>query len=641
MNPADRISLKEKQKELIPQSAGVDSSGSVCAEKDSLDSSTVSTEREGTEDGVLMIQDGILKSVSHQMAETMGYQVDELVGTSFKKVFAPEYVEVIKIRLREQSEGKNVPQIYQVMGRTKKGNAIPLRISVSLAEFEGRPAARINVNLRKALLEDYPPKPSQDVRIDRKTLAKTSFLAEIVNHTSESILATDQDGKIIYVNPATEKIFGFSAEELVGKELETLTTELYKERIQNEIFKAAVCGRVWNGELLNRRKDGKLFYASTSVSKMVDREGKFIALVWFQRDITQTRRYQEEMIKIEKEKAETMRVLHENEAAINRSLNKAKRELQEKNLELEKRTYELEAEKKRLKEAYEQLNQMQAQLLQSEKLASLGQLSAGIAHELNNPISFVHSNLGTLDGYVQDLKTLLSKYSDLEKALKLNQSHTESLEKVIAFKEEMGLSAALADFDKIISESKEGTLRVKDIVQNLKDFSHVDKGELELADVNKGIESSLNIVWNELKYKAEVIKEYGSVPQIECFPQQLNQVFMNILVNAAHAIETRGEIKIKTYQKNESLIVEISDTGVGIPKENLKHIFEPFFTTKVVGKGTGLGLSVVYGIIQKHKGAIEVESEVNRGTTFRVILPIRNVTKQENHTKETKEIEVK
>lgn len=462
----------------------------------------------------------------------------------------------------------------------------------------------------------------QEINPDKANLEKINFLAGIVNHTPESVIATDQEGRIIYVNPGTEKMFGYTKEELLDKELEILATELYKDRIQNEIFKVAACGRVWNGELLNRRKDGKLFYVSTSVSKMVDREGNFIALVWFQRDITQTKRYQEEMIKIEQEKAETLRILHDNETAINRSLNKAKRELQEKNIELEKRTHELEGEKKRLKEAYEKLNQIQAQLIQSEKLASLGQLSAGVAHELNNPIGFVHSNLGTLDEYVRDLKSLLVKYSELEQLMASNGHCAESLKQIRELKRDIDLGHILEDFDKLINESKEGTHRVKNIVQNLKNFSYMDKGELQLADLNQGIESTLNIIHNELKYRAEVIKEYGSIPKIQCFPQQLNQVFMNLLVNAAQAIETRGTIRIKTYQQNKEVVVEISDDGVGIPKENLKHIFEPFFTTKEVGKGTGLGLSVVYGIIQNHKGKIEVESEINKGSTFRVTLPL-------------------
>jgi PAS domain S-box-containing protein len=461
----------------------------------------------------------------------------------------------------------------------------------------------------------------RDITEKKKVQEKITFLAGIVDHASESVIATDQNGKILYVNPATEKMYEYTKEELIGKELEIINVELYKERIQKEISEAALCGEVWQGELLNRRKDGKVFYTSTSVSKRVDKNGDFIALVWFQRDITQRKRYQEEMIRIEKEKTETLRILHENESAINRSLSRAKRELLEKNLELEKRTFELEAEKKRLKEAYVKLNQMQTQLLQSEKLASLGQLAAGVAHEMNNPIGFVNSNLGTLDEYVKDIKKLLEKYEKMEKIIKEDKSKERLSQEIDELKEQINLAFVLEDFDKIISESQDGTQRVKSIVENLRDFSHVGKGKLEFADINKGIESTLNIVRNELKYKAEVIKEYGDIPQIECLPQQLNQVFMNLLVNAAQAITTHGQIKIKTYQKGRNIIIEISDTGAGIPRENITRIFEPFFTTKEVGKGTGLGLSVAYGIIQKHNGKIEVESEVNKGTTFRIILP--------------------
>jgi PAS domain S-box-containing protein len=461
----------------------------------------------------------------------------------------------------------------------------------------------------------------RDITEKKKVREKITFLAGIVDHASESVIATDQNGKIIYANPATEKMYEYTKEELVGKELEIINAELYRERIQKEIYEAALSGEVWQGELLNRRKDGKVFYTSTFVSKMVDKNGDFLALVWFQRDITQRKRYQEEMIRIEKEKAETLRILHENEAAINKSLNKTRRELLEKNLELEKRTFELEKEKKRLKEAYVKLNQMQGQLLQSEKLASLGQLAAGVAHELNNPISFVNSNLGTLSEYVKEIKKLLEKYEKMERIIEGDKSKQKLYQEIDELKEQINLDFVLGDFDKIISESQEGTQRVKSIVQNLRDFSHVDKGEFKSADINQGIESTLNIVWNELKYKAEVIKEYGDIPQIECLPQQLNQVFMNLLLNAAQAITTHGQIKIKTYRKDEDIIIEISDTGIGIPKDNLPRIFEPFFTTKEVGKGTGLGLSVAYGIVQKHNGKIEVESEVNKGTTFRVILP--------------------
>jgi signal transduction histidine kinase len=167
----------------------------------------------------------------------------------------------------------------------------------------------------------------------------------------------------------------------------------------------------------------------------------------------------------------------------------------------------------------------------------------------------------------------------------------------------------------------DGLDRIKRIVQDMKDFSHVGGGDVLVANIETGLDSTLNVVWNELKYKAEVVKEYGGVPEIECIPSQLNQVFMNLLVNAAHAIENRGRITVRTSYENEMVTVSVSDTGSGIAAENLGRIFEPFFTTKPVGKGTGLGLSLSYSIVQKHGGRIEVDSEIGKGTTFRVILP--------------------
>jgi two-component system, NtrC family, sensor kinase len=174
----------------------------------------------------------------------------------------------------------------------------------------------------------------------------------------------------------------------------------------------------------------------------------------------------------------------------------------------------------------------------------------------------------------------------------------------------------------VITESLDGSERVKKIVQGLKRFARMDEAEHKSADINECIESTINIVWNELKYKATLKKDYGNVPLTKCYPQQMNQVFMNLLINAGHAIEKQGEITIKTRDEDGAIWVEISDTGCGIPKESLDKIFEPFFTTKEVGKGTGLGLSITYEIVQKHNGEIAVKSEVGKGTTFTVRIPI-------------------
>jgi two-component system NtrC family sensor kinase len=178
------------------------------------------------------------------------------------------------------------------------------------------------------------------------------------------------------------------------------------------------------------------------------------------------------------------------------------------------------------------------------------------------------------------------------------------------------------DIKGLITESLDGSERVRKIVQGLKSFARVDEAEYKYADINECIESTINIVWNELKYKATLKKDYGNLPLTKCYPQQINQVFMNLLINAGHAIESQGEITIKTWAEDGSIWVAISDTGHGIPKEDLNKIFEPFFTTKEVGKGTGLGLSITYEIVQKHDGEITVESEVGKGTTFTVRLPI-------------------
>jgi PAS domain S-box-containing protein len=266
------------------------------------------------------------------------------------------------------------------------------------------------------------------------------------------------------------------------------------------------------------------------------------------------------------------------------------------------------------------LEDAQNQLLQSEKLASIGQLAAGVAHELNNPIGFVHSNLGTLESYLVDIFEIVHACELAETA----STNPAEFAHIDALKSEKDFDYLKTDVAALMSESKDGLARVKKIVQDLKDFSRVGETEWQTADMHKGLDSTLNIVWNELKYKCTVVKHYApDLPSIRCLPSQLNQVFMNLLVNAAHAIETKGEITISTRRVDAANIeIRFDDNGKGIPPENMKHIFEPFFTTKPVGKGTGLGLSIAWGIIGKHHGKIEVASTVGTGTTFTLTLPL-------------------
>lgn len=252
-----------------------------------------------------------------------------------------------------------------------------------------------------------------------------------------------------------------------------------------------------------------------------------------------------------------------------------------------------------------------SQLLQSEKLAAIGQLAAGVAHEINNPIGFVFSNLKTLSGYVRDLLKIIDAVDGVADLDELRQ-----------IKRGLEYDYIRGDVEALIHESEDGIDRVKRIISALKDFSHIEEEEFRPADLHRGLDTTLNVVNNELKYKAEVVKEYGELPEVECIPSQINQVVMNLLVNAAHAIEQFGRISLRTGCEQDEVWLEVEDTGKGIEPKVLNRIFEPFFTTKPVGKGTGLGLALSYNIVQKHHGRIDVQSEVGVGTRFRIYLPI-------------------
>jgi signal transduction histidine kinase len=272
---------------------------------------------------------------------------------------------------------------------------------------------------------------------------------------------------------------------------------------------------------------------------------------------------------------------------------------------------QLEAERQELTHLLSKVDEAQQQLLQSEKMAAIGQLAAGVAHEINNPVGFVNSNLGTLKTYTQQLLQLIDAY---ESGDAVNIAEQRKIADLDFLRE---------DLPALLEESRDGLERVTRIVQDLKDFSRVDQAERQRADLNAAMQSTLNVVRNELKYKADVVLELGQIPEIVCIPAQLNQVFMNLLVNAAQAIPERGTITVRSGLERDHVWFEIEDTGSGMSEEVRKRIFEPFFTTKPVGKGTGLGLSISYDIVvKKHHGRMDVHSELGKGTCFRLWLPV-------------------
>jgi len=298
-----------------------------------------------------------------------------------------------------------------------------------------------------------------------------------------------------------------------------------------------------------------------------------------------------------------------------RDLYLANKALTDEHERAQRRNAEIETAHAALKEA-------QTQLVRSAKLASVGELSAGVAHEINNPIGFIMSNLGTLNTYTDVMTQLIAGYRRYAAGARQQSPQPELLEEMHKLEEQEDIEFVLDDIEGLLSDSISGSERIKDIVQGLKSFSRVDDAPVSEQNIHDGIESTLKIIANEIKYSCEVVKQFGDVPLVPCNLAQVNQVFMNLLINAAHAMESHGTITITTKVDNGFAIVEFRDTGSGIPSDKIGSIFDPFFTTKPIGSGTGLGLSISYGIIQEHGGTIEVESEAGVGTVFSVRLPL-------------------
>ncbi len=401
----------------------------------------------------------------------------------------------------------------------------------------------------------------------------------------------DDAGRRVFFNSAWQRLTGLTPQELASDRWQEC---IHPDDRADYLAALKVAGRdhaAFTHEFRVRRDDGsyRWFLESTVLRPAQGR--RYSGLIGSGLDIT------------ERKAAE--QVLLDSRAQLEKEVALRTAQLTEANTRLQR-------EKEEQLQLNRKLSDTQAQLLQSEKMASVGQLAAGVAHEINNPIGFVTSNLHTLHDYVESLLQVVDAYDQLGR----------DTDEITGLKQKVDYAFLRDDIGKLLLESEDGVERVKHIVQDLKDFSHVDQAEWKPADLNSGLESTLNIVHNELKYKAVVVRDLHPLPLIECLPQQLNQVFVNLLVNAAHAIDQQGTITVRTQAVADGVSIEISDTGHGIAPEHLGRIFDPFFTTKPVGHGTGLGLSIAYGIVTKHGGRIEVTSAVGKGSTFRIVLPL-------------------
>ncbi|MDD2270631.1 MAG: response regulator [Desulfuromonadaceae bacterium] len=279
----------------------------------------------------------------------------------------------------------------------------------------------------------------------------------------------------------------------------------------------------------------------------------------------------------------------------------------------------MEGKNRELEAALEEIERTQTQIIQQEKMASVGQIAAGVAHEINNPMGYISSNMNSLFKYAEKL----AQFIDIQEQAIEKSSDEETKKSITELKRQIKLDFVMKDFRDLIAESLEGSKRVSKIVQDLKSFSRIDGDEAIPADLNTYIQSTINVVRNEIKYVAELDIRLGDIPLVVCRPQQISQVVMNLLVNAAHSISSNGVITIATTHVKNTVEISVTDTGCGISPENISKIFEPFFTTKEVGKGTGLGLAISRDIVRKHGGELLVMSETGKGTVFTVQLPLQ------------------
>lgn len=576
---------------------------------------------EGLAAPVLLHTENRIVYANQAMLSLSGFTVMDLQAMPYEQLTHPEHRGVLRQRVQARLRGDASQSRFQNVLLTALGERCWVDQAMGLLPVDGKPA----------LLDTFV-----DLTAQRQGEARQAhvmqLLAQIIDGSPVPKLVLNAQHEVTHWNRALAQVSGISTVDIVGTRdqwkpfypsarpiladliIDGAGDAQVEQFYENRYKRSQVIPDAWEAEGFFPNAGLNGMWLAFTAAPLRDAQGHVVGAIETLVDVTQRKLAELDLQKAHDDLEQQVQVRTAQLASANQQLAQDNTQRREAQAALLERNAALE-------QLNQRLTQAQLLLVQSEKLASIGQLAAGVAHEINNPIGYVHSNIGSLERYIGDLFKTLEVYEKLARDAMTPQGNVAALD---AARSACDVDFLKEDIPALVGECKEGITRVKKIVQDLKDFSRVDSTqEWQTADLHHGIDSTLNIVSNEIKYKADVVKEYGALPPVECLASQLNQVFMNLLVNAAHAMgETRGCITIRTGTQGDRVWLEFGDNGGGIPIELQQKIFDPFFTTKPVGKGTGLGLSLSYGIIQKHHGQLSVRSEVGKGTVFRIELPI-------------------
>jgi two-component system, NtrC family, sensor kinase len=518
-------------------------------------------------------KDGIFSYLSPNFTDILGYEAQEFIGKSFVTLVHSEDLSTVKDYLNRIIETGEKQTGLELRVKRKDGSWCWMRASTSPVKDAGG-----NLIAFQGMANDITERKQAKLAL-QKSLKEVEDIKFALDQ-SAIVAVTNNRGIIEYINDQFCQISQYNREELIGKTHHIINSGHHPREFFQEMWRTIAEGKVWKGEIQNRAKDGTFYWVDTTVVPVLDAQGKPQQYVAIRNDITSRKQA---------------------EAA-------------------------LKKQAKELEETLKKLQHTQSQLIQSEKMSSLGQLVAGIAHEINNPVNFIYGNLKYAEKFTQDLLKLLNLYQTY---------YPDSVSEIEEEIEACELEFLLEDLPKIYSSMKVGATRIREIVAGLRTFSRLDEAELKTADIHQGIDSTLMILEHRLKAKPncvaiKVIKKYANLPLVECYAGQLNQVFMNILTNAIDALEEQRisptqnpEIRIVTEIPTPNQItIRIADNGCGISEEVQKKLFDPFYTTKAVGKGTGMGLSISYQIItDRHGGSLRCISSRGQGAEFIIEIP--------------------